>query len=186
MAAVEQNNSVKKPRNWFMDFEAFTTDKKFWLKELCILPCLEEGDVLDEDIHYNYFIKANDLKDRTVGCYNWQFKRHGLRYEFGDYNFNEAIRDVQLKVGNGSVLVKGKEKALFLAKYFNVVELPETLCSFKKCRECMEKACRLGHSKTFCAKRKVYILRDAYNKMAKKPDLYNCYFVAYLHVIVNN
>ena len=39
-------------------------------------------------------------------------KRHGLEVYFGDYYYDEVIRDVQIKVGNGKVLIKGRKKAI--------------------------------------------------------------------------
>src|SRR3977135_4473533 len=114
-------------RSWILDFEGYTEQGgKFWVKELCILPC----DTLGDDECYNYFIKSDDMT--KTGCYFWQFRRHALYKDFGDYYFGEAIRDVQIKIGDGKVLVKGREKANFLREWFKVEELLEQLCSFKK------------------------------------------------------
>ena len=61
-------------RSWFLDFEGYTElGGKFWVKELCILPC-DTAD--DDDECYNYFIKSDDMTKN--GCYFWQFRRHGL------------------------------------------------------------------------------------------------------------
>jgi hypothetical protein len=141
---------------WFLDFEGFSSAGKFWIKELCILP-------LEGDFHYNYFIKSNKMNPSDCDSYNWQFQRHGLRSSFGDYYFNEAIRDVQYKVGDGIVLIKGREKALQMENYFNVEELPESLCSFKKSDACSDKYCNVKHNKVFCAQRKCYLLKHYYN-----------------------
>ena len=170
MADVVES-TPKKQRDWFMDVEAYTVGSQFWLKELCIIPVGVEGDEgFYEDEHYNYFIKANALKNKDVGCYNFQLRRHGLKYDFGDYYFGEAIRDVQIKVGQGKVYVKGKEKAKYLSEYFNVVELPEDLCSLKKCKTKYEKCCGQGHSSENCAKRKAYLLREAFYKNPEKLE----------------
>ena len=131
------------------------------MKELCILPC----DTADDDECYNYFIKSDDMT--KTGCYFWQFRRHGLYKDFGDYYFGEAIRDVQLKIGDGKVLVKGREKANFLKEWFNVEELSEQLCSFKKSGGMVDKCCLVQHSKINCARRKCFLLRDAFNKSHK-------------------
>ena len=43
-------------RTWFLDFEGYTERGKFWIKELCILPCGKPEDAgFDEDEHYNYY-----------------------------------------------------------------------------------------------------------------------------------
>ena len=101
-------------RSWFLDFEGYTEQGgQFWVKELCILPCGTPDDPnYDEDECYNYFIKSNGMK--KSGCHFWQMRRHRLHKNFGDYFFDEAIRDVQIKIGNGKVMVKGREKASFL------------------------------------------------------------------------
>ena len=94
-------------KSWFLDFEGYTEPGKFWVKELCIMPSGTPEDAgFDEEEHYNYFIKSEGLKKRDWLCHYWQQRRHGLRSDFGDYFFDEAIRNVQLKIGNGKVLVK--------------------------------------------------------------------------------
>ena len=42
-------------------------------------------------------MSLNEIEDMT--------KRHGLEVYFGDYEYDEVIRDVQLTVGNGKILV---------------------------------------------------------------------------------
>src|SRR3977135_1229922 len=95
-------------------------------------------------------------------------RRHRLHKNFGNYFFDETIRDVQIKIGNGKVLVKGREKANFLKVWFKVEELPEQLCCFKRCEGMMDKCCRVKDSKENCALRKCYLFREAFNKSPKQ------------------
>jgi len=162
-------------RTWFLDFEGYTEPGKYWVKELCILPYGKPEDAgFDQDEHYNYFVKSDGLKGKRFGPQSWQLRRHGLEVYFGDYEYDEVIRDVQLKVGKGKVLVKGREKANFLKPWFNVEELPEHLCTFKKCQGFMDKCCQVKHGKEFCAKRKCYILRDAYERYNNQACKLTC------------
>ena len=98
-------------RTWFLDFEGYTEPGKFWIKELCILPYGKPDDTgFDKDEHYNYFIKSDGLNGWChCGSQFWQMKRHGLHVNFGDYYYDQVIRDAQLKVGNGKILVKGRD-----------------------------------------------------------------------------
>ena len=153
--------------NWFLDFEGFTHDNKFWVKEICILPFGQPGDKdFDEDLSYNYFVKTDmrEFPEYSSSTYNWQFRRHRLSPWFGDYHFDEAMRDIQIKVGKGKVFVKGLQKALFIAQYLSVVELPEGLCNFKQASGFYDKCCKVKHSREFCAIRKAHVLRNAYNR----------------------
>lgn len=142
---------------WYIDFEAYHFDNKFIVKEIAIV---------NEDASkcFNYFVK-NPCKmperPNTLSCY-YQFKRHNLRWTFGDYNFFEAIYDIQLKINsNDKVYAKGTEKSLFLQKW--LPQLKESVWispPFKKLNMCHNELCELKHG-IFCARRKVHELRFA-------------------------
>jgi hypothetical protein len=160
-------------REWILDCEYYMVDGAIWLKEVCILPLKmpEDKENFDDRICYNYFIKSKGLIfSDDYATYLHQRKRHGLKVEFGDYFFDEALRNIQATVGDDKVFVKGREKCNFLKLYLNVHELPESLCSFKKVLGYHDKCCKVKHSNQFCAQRKAHILRDVFQKMRDEKD----------------
>ena len=80
--------------NWYLDFVGFQFEgsRGFIVKEIAILS--SSGDRC-----YNYFItgpKQIHIKDYKT--YNYQLDMHNLRWEWSDYEFDEAMWDIQSKV----------------------------------------------------------------------------------------
>jgi len=139
---------------WYCDFEGYRigTDE-FIVKEIAIL----SSDGLQ---CYNYLVK-NPLK---YPCFPqnettlFQFNRHRLSWNFGDYSFNEAIDDIWRKVKVDNVYVKGLEKKQFLEQHlFSVLEL-HFMPSFKDLNETLHEWCDVKHG-IWCARRKVNELK---------------------------
>ena len=143
--------------SWFIDFEDFHFPNiGFIIKEIAIL----SGD---GDRCYNYFIKGpTSVSIDHCKTYNYQFDRHMLRWEFGDYEFEEAMMDIASKLKYDIVYIKGNEKFKFISSMFpcpNFIEL-EHISAFKYLNNCMSERCEVKHGNN-CARRKVYELRHA-------------------------
>ena len=95
---------------WFLDFVGFQFPAiGFIIKEIAILNSTGERC-------YNYFVKGpKSLHIENYMTYNYQFDMHNLRWEWGDYEFDEAMWDIQSKVKCDTVYVKGKEKRDFIS-----------------------------------------------------------------------
>src|SRR5271154_2840065 len=142
--------------SWFLDFEGFhLPEHGFIIKEIAIL------NKDNKDLCYNYFIKGpkslnfSDL-DRTI---QFQYQRHQLRYDFGDYEFNEAMMDIARKLKCDTVYIKGNEKYKFISNMFlspKFVDL-ENVPAFKYLNNCDHERCSVKHGNC-CARRKVYEL----------------------------
>ena len=144
---------------WYCDFEGFDIGTgEFIVKEIAIL----SSDGLQ---CYNYHVK-NPCK---YPCFPqnattlFQFYRHRLRWDFGDYNFYEAMNDIWRKVGVNLVLVKGLEKAKFLQEHLLNVEEMEGVPAFKHLSECRNDWCDVKHG-IWCARRKVHELKRYANQ----------------------
>ena len=59
-------------------------------------------------LHFITGPKQIYIKDYKT--YNYKFDMHNLSWEWGDYEFDEAMWDIQSKVKCDTVYVKGKEK----------------------------------------------------------------------------
>ena len=110
------------------------------------------------------------MNKEAIPNFLWNMRRHQIRPSFGDYFSDEAIAFIRGKVGHKVMYVKGREKCNFLREYFNVEELPESLCSFKKIEGFADKCCQVKHSRDFCARRKVFFLRKAFTDFKKSTD----------------
>ena len=84
--------------SWFLDFEGYHFPNiGFIIKEIAILSA-------DGDRCYNYFIKGpKSISIDKCRTYNYQFDRHKLRWEFGDYEFMETMMDVAQKLRRENV-----------------------------------------------------------------------------------
>ena len=145
------------PKYWFLDHEAYCYNRRCYPKEICILS--DDGDFC-----YNYFIKTPEnaglpLDHPTI---KFQFNRHQLRSDFGDYDLDEALYDISLKVKNDIVYVKGTEKAgIWKSHLSNVIEL-KNIPSLKKLNNCIKERCQVRHGNC-CARRKVFEIKFAYD-----------------------
>ena len=143
---------VKTDEQWFLDFEAYQTQDKVIIKEICIL----RGEEC-----YNYFIigpKSHTIEDSKTLQY--QYNMHRLKWLFGDYTFNEAMIDIALKLKSDNVYIKGDEKLKFINRILpsvNFIEL-ENIPAFKNLNNCFHERCNVRHG-NHCARRKAYELR---------------------------
>jgi hypothetical protein len=140
---------------WLLDFEGFHFPNwGFVIKEIAIL------NMDDKDQCFNYFIKGP--KCTSIGgtkSFNFQLKRHNLCWEFGDYDFVEAMIDIARKLRDGTVYMKGREKFNYLSPMFvsaRFIEL-EGIPSFKCLHSCKDERCKVKHGNC-CARRKVHEL----------------------------
>ena len=143
--------------SWFLDFEGFQLPNDgFIVKEIAILSS-------DGDRCYNYFIRGpKSITIDSGATYNYQYDRHKLKWEWGDYEFDEAMQDIENKIGFDTVYVKGLEKCKFIslllpkASYIELQYVP----AFKHLNNCMQERCEVKHGNN-CARRKVYELMHA-------------------------
>ena len=149
---------------WFLDFEAYQPSSgRFIVKEIAILS--DDGCRC-----YNYFVRAppKDAVQIDNTLY-YQFRQHNLRWEFGDYSFTEAMRDIIGKVRGSLVYVKGLEKTLFIAQYFTSVAEIDWVPAFKHLNNFPNEVCDVQHGLQ-CARRKVHELRHAHIRHLKRID----------------
>jgi hypothetical protein len=144
--------------SWFLDFEGYHfPNVGFIIKEIAIL----SGD---GDRCYNYFITGPKFyHNDKYKTYNFQFDRHRLKWEFGDYEFYEAMMDIAQKLRCDNVFIKGNEKYKFISSMFpspTFIELAH-IPAFKYLNNCMSERCNVRHGNN-CARRKVYELRHAH------------------------
>lgn len=147
--------------SWFLDFEGFHFPgrggcgcESFIVKEIAIV------NKEDKDKCFNYFItgpKGGYVCDGET--FNYQLRRHQLMWEFGDYEFVEAMTDVARKLKDGTVYIKGKEKFDYISHLFpspKFVEL-QGIPALKSLNSCMSERCSVRHGNR-CARRKVHEL----------------------------
>jgi hypothetical protein len=138
---------------WYIDFEGYQFDNRYVVKEIAIL----NKETLE---CYNYFVKnpayiPHPPNTQTIQS---QFKRHNLRWKFGDHHFLDAISDIILKVKRDAVYCKGPEKAKCLRTWLpHIEEMTWIATSFKKLYNCTAEVCDIKHGLN-CARRKVHEL----------------------------
>src|ERR1700727_1332120 len=142
--------------SWYLDFVGFQFEgsKGFIVKEIAILS--SSGDRC-----YNYFItRPKQIYIKDYKTYNYQFDMHNLRWEWGDYEFDEAMWDIQSKVKCVTVYVKGKEKRDFISGLLPGAQILELqyVPAFKHLNSCTHEKCDVKHG-NHCARRKVYELK---------------------------
>ena len=139
---------------WFIDFEGYNCGgDDFIIKEISILnndgtQCFTYR-VTSPD-NYIYF-----PDDKT---FRYQFQRHNLAWEDGDYKFNHAMNDIVKKIGYSISYTKGNEKQCFLENYLPYVAQLDMVPSLKYLNSCLTEWCEYRHGK-YCARRKVYELK---------------------------
>jgi hypothetical protein len=140
---------------WLIDFESFKfCGEEYIVKEICILN--SNGTEC-----YNYFVKSPSFyhspdDNKTI---NFQYNRHRIPWNYGDYTFKDAIEDIWKKVGANITYVKGLEKKQFLEKFlFRVGEL-DMVPPFKKLNAMRLQWCEHRHG-IWCARRKVYEIKN--------------------------
>jgi len=150
---------------WYIDMEAYHYNGNFIAKEIAIVNS-------DDSQCFHYFIKnPQDLPRRpaTPSCY-FQFKRHNLDWNFGKWNFTDAISDIQQHIKDDIVFAKGVEKTKFLQRWFP--QLQDTVwisTPFKNLNKCFSALCNVKHGRN-CARRKVHELMYA-DKLYKTHQL---------------
>ena len=129
-------NFIFSALSWFLDFESYQLSAgHFIVKEIAILS--DDGSRC-----YNYFVRGPLLQHvSTDNTLYFQFRRHNLRWDWGDYSFDEALGDIYHKVRGCTVYVKGEEKAKFMGQELpNVVEI-DWLPPFKQLNNCNAEVC---------------------------------------------
>lgn len=139
---------------WYIDFEGYQFDNKYIVKEIAIL----NKDTL---VCYNYFVNSpSKIPERPITQTTYyQYKRHNLRWKFGDYHFWDAIGDIMSKVKCDAVYGKGPEKVKYLQEWLpQIEEMTWIQTPFKKLYNCVSEVCNIAHGLN-CARRKVHELR---------------------------
>ena len=152
--------------HWFLDFVGFQfPNVGFIIKEITIL----SGD---GDRCYNYFITGPEyINIENYKTYNYQYDLHRLRWEFGDYEYCEAMLDIASKLRCDPVYIKGREKYNFISSQFakpNFIELTY-IPSYKLLNNCVHERCEVKHG-NHCARRKAYELRHAYQDLSREKQ----------------
>ena len=135
---------------YFLDFEGYKYGgESFVVKELAILSS-------DWSQCFTYFIKSpNNVYPSWDSTLAYQFNRHKLGWNIGDFHFRDAIARVKEMTIGCLIYVKGDEKQRFLEMYFNHVEQLNMLPSIKTLSSCRGEECENQHGK-YCARRKVH------------------------------
>jgi hypothetical protein len=152
--------------SWYLDFIGYQfPNMGFVVKEIAILHS-------DGDRCYNYFITGPKfVKINDYMTYNYQYDLHNLRWEWGDYEFMEALEDIAKKLKRDTVYMKGAEKCAYISTLFpyaTFIEL-ENIPAFKHLNNCIHERCDVKHG-NHCARRKVYELKHAVDKSKLKED----------------
>ena len=147
--------------SWFLDFVGYQfPGGGFVIKEIAILSA-------DGDRCYNYFITGPKAIRPYSQTFQYQYNMHKLRWEFGDYEFYEAMMDVARKIGDNTVFIKGREKFEYIRHMFprpKFVELQD-VPAFHHLNSCIHERCEIKHG-NHCARRKVYELRHFITQIA--------------------
>jgi len=145
---------------WFLDFIAYNCPgHKFFIKEIAIV------DKDDGDKCYNYFItgpKAYPVFHSSI--IQDQHKWHNLEWAFGDYEFHEAMMDIERKVGSETVYVKGRDKFILMCRMLTkatIIEL-EHIPQVCHLNNCIDERCKVKHGNN-CARRQAHELRHYIN-----------------------
>jgi len=149
-------SSISSSKNiWYIDFEGYHFDNKFIVKEIAIV----KKDSLQ---CYNYFVMnpCNIPHAPNTQTIHFQYKRHNLRWEFGDFKFCDVIEDIISKVkSSDAVYGKGAAKVAFLKKWLpQIQEMTWINTPFKKLYNCISEVCEIRHGFN-CARRKAHELQ---------------------------
>src|SRR6266853_1227690 len=157
-------------RWWYIDFEGYHFNHRFWVKEIALL----DNYALN---CYNYFVQnpyliPNLPRNETTLV---QYQRHRLKWRFGDHGWLGVIAQIKKTVTCDKVFIKGLEKYLFLQKWIpNLTELHD-LPSFKHLNNCLHQTCYPRHR--WCAKRKVHELQYAQATKEENEDKVSVIFL---------
>ena len=151
---------------WYMDFVGYSCHPQgFIVKEIAILHSNGERC-------YNYFVtgpKAYPSHQNSVVAY--QYNMHRLDWDWGDYEFCEALTDIARKLKGDTVYIKGNEKYKFMRQQLpnaKLVEL-ENLPAFRTLNSCLHERCEVKHG-NHCARRKVYELLHYVTHKQESPS----------------
>jgi len=142
---------------WLCDFEGYKCEGgQFIVKEISILKS-------DATECYSYMVKSP--KNYHYTPYNnqtmqYQYQRHKIKWEAGDFSFKDAMDNIRKKVEDRSVYAKGLEKVLFLQNELWLVHDLDFIPSFKKLKNCHSDWCEYRHG-SYCARRKVHKLKNS-------------------------
>src|SRR5438552_2989161 len=147
---------------FYLDFEGYqccaaAATNNFIVKEISILS--SNGQHC-----FTYLVKSPAASDRRQflpdnATFKYQYRRHNIRWDNGDFTFAHAMSDIAAKVGAYAVYVKGPEKHRFFQKYLPyVIELGMLLPLIKKLSNCATECCQYYHG-NYCARRKVHELK---------------------------
>src|SRR5271163_4527 len=139
---------------WYCDFEGFSCGgNDFIVKKISILS--SDGT---QCFTYKVGSPNNYIYSPQDKTFRYQFERHHLAWEDGDYSFSHAMWDITMKVKGCVLYVKGLEKQRFLQNYFPYVSQLDMVPSFKQLNSCTTEWCEYRHGKC-CARKKVHELK---------------------------
>jgi len=137
--------------SWFLAFEGFTFPT-FIVKEIAILHA-------DGERCYNYIITGPKPSPPDIYLDTLP-QRHRLRWQCGDYEFYEALEDIESKVCVDMLFVKAGKKYEFVKSIFPSIRvIPLSgVPPFTQLNDCLHTRCEVKHG-YFCARRKVHEIR---------------------------
>src|ERR1700722_8089262 len=141
---------------WYVDMEYYHFDNKCYAKEIAIV-----NDDASKCFHYLIKNPRHIPERPTTPSCNYQYKRHKLAWNFGEYNFSAAILDIKEHIKTDKVFAKGDEKTKFLQKWLPQLEDAVWITTpFKNLNSCFSEWCNIKHG-IHCARRKAHELMKA-------------------------
>ena len=139
---------------WIIDLEGYQLDGIWFPKEIALLNVeTQECTCLIIKLEVAYRFVSRDYY-RTIG---FQFKRHRLRWDEGDYNLATAMEKFRDMVhAQDIVYCKGDQKVKYFKSWFDQVE-EVNAPAFKTLDKFPSKYCDRKHG-LICAKRKCFEL----------------------------
>jgi hypothetical protein len=140
---------------WIVDMEAFQINGKWYPKEIAILNTITLNCTcltIKCDVSYR------SLEPFAMPMVRYQFSRHGIFWDDGEYSLSEAKQNITnlVNMDVDKVFVKGYQKETFFASWFPRVygiDAP----ALKDLNKCPNQVCDKNHHFN-CARRKCFEL----------------------------
>ena len=145
---------------WIIDFECFHCGNVFYPVELTLLNAITPSQF------YTYYIRHDSSNFCFYGLTtNWQYQRHGIKWDDGDKSLPEVIQLLKHLISTDDTIhVKGHEKWQMIKSWlapennyvFEIIDAP----AFHTLKGSMDKTCFVHrHNVNFeCAQRKAFRL----------------------------
>lgn len=141
---------------WYIDFEAVKFNNSYYVKEIAILQN-------NRTQCYNYHIRQPEMIKSYSLEFEEQMHRIQIGWTYGDYSFDDAVKDIKIKLNGNIAFTSNSEKCTFLKKYISQVTSQTNETPFIT-QHCLSDICDIRHA-YHCARRKVHEMRFYdYNK----------------------